>query len=170
MKFDFNRIFLGLKRISPALVAVFFSTLLYIVFPHNWLQYIGLGNLPAYVKQIIGGLFIVSLSLLISLFIFMLIKKVKKNAINRSINKQIKELTIDELLRVLLTYYSPAHSLSMSLQDGVTGAIKKKGIILFASEVNDDAVLEIYGRAVLDNEIEEFNNLKGLCHYNLLIF
>lgn len=31
-----------------------------------------------------------------------------------------------------------------------------------ASEVNDDAVLEIYGRAVLDNEVEEFNKLKGL--------
>ena len=163
MKIDLNKLFLGLKKISPALIAVFISTLLYVILPNNLLQKIGLNNLPTYVKQIIGGLLIISSALIISIIFFMITNRIKRNIAINKLNEQINELTKDELMRILMAYYSPAHVLSMSVRDGVTGALQKKHMISPASTITDGVglltyqfILESWVIDFLDKHIDEF--------------
>jgi hypothetical protein len=56
----------------------------------------------------------------------------------KNMEKIILELTPPEKTLILLMYFSPAHSMSMSLQEGITGALLQKNIISLASSVGDN--------------------------------
>ena len=163
MKLDLDNVFNGLKKTSPALIAVFITSCFVIFAPDFLLEKIGINGLPPFVKQIIGGIFLLSLTLILTIFCFSISKTIKSKRAIRLLEKQIQELTRDELERVLMMYYSPGHALSMSVQDGVTGALKGKRIIYNATNIGDGIglltfsfILQPWAVRYIGNHIDEF--------------
>ncbi len=137
MKFDFDNIFNGLKKLSPALVALSIATG-FIIFAPQWLlNKLGIQNLPEFVAPIIGGVFILSTTLIITIVTFSIIKKFGNRNHFRALEKQIDRLTPEEMMRVLMMYHAPGNALSMSIQDGVTSALIAKKIIVNVTTISD---------------------------------
>ena len=137
MKFDFDNIFNGLKKLSPALVALSIATG-FIVFAPKWLlEKLGIQNLPDIITSIVGGVFILSTALIITIATFSVIKGIGNRRHFRALEKQIDGLTPDELIRVLMMYHAPGNALSMSIQDGVTSALIGKNIIVNVTTISD---------------------------------
>lgn len=137
MKFDIGEAFNGLKKSSPALIAICFASGFYVFAPKTVLQRIGLDGLPKIASQIIGGAFVLSVALMITILSSSFIKKMKGKRTIRKLEKQVDDLTPDEMLRLLMMFHQPGNTISMSLQDGITGTLFTKKMIYQATSIND---------------------------------
>lgn len=137
IKLDVNKMFDNLKKLSPALLAVCLSSGFFVVAPKSILAKLKFDSFPLVVYQIISGVFIVSSFLILTIGFFEIIQVVRAKRNKQFLEKQIDELTYDEIMRVLIMYRMPGNTLSMSIQDGVTGALRFKCIISQISNVGD---------------------------------
>lgn len=137
IKLDVNKVFDNLKKLSPALLAICLSSGLLVLAPESFLVKLRIDSLPRVVYQIVSGIFVVSSILVLTIAFFEIIQVVRVHRTNRLLEKQIDELTYDEIMRVLIMYHMPGNTLSMSIQDGVTGALHYKCIISRITNVGD---------------------------------
>ena len=137
MKIDIDNIFNGLKRLSPALIALFCTSAFVVFAPEQILVKLGIQDLPLYVTQIVGGVFLLSFALIISILAFSVKKSHDERRAVRNMERMIEELTPEELLRVLIMYHSPGNTLSMSINDGITSSLSAKRIVVHGSNISD---------------------------------
>ena len=159
-----DKIFLGFQKMSPALIAIAITCGLIIFAPKAWLEKLGIAEFPTYVIQIIGSIFLLSIFLILSILFFIVIKRIRSAVAMKKIEKSMEELTPEELKRVIFMFYSPGNTLSMSVQDGVTGALVMKGIITHASNVGDGIglftfqyMLQPWAVRYLKKHIDDYN-------------
>ena len=162
MKFDFNKVFNSLKKLSPALIAVFVTSGFAIFAPDFILAKLGIQQLSLTVRQIIGGVFILSCSLIIVIISSAIIKYCRNRFLSKKALKNLEAefelLSHDELIRILMMFHSSGHNISMSIQDGVTGALISKKLIALASNVPDNVGLLTYQCVLQPWVIKYLNN------------
>ena len=56
----------------------------------------------------------------------------------KSMEKELPRLTNSEKIIVKLMYHMPAHSISLSAQEGITASLLQKKIVVCASSVGDN--------------------------------
>ena len=137
MNFDLNKIFNGLKSLSPALIAVTITTGFFIFAPTAILEKLRLENLPESIVQIISGVFLLSSFLIITIIAFSIKERIGRKRAMRKLESVFDNLTQEEISRVLIMYHSPGNALSMSINDGVTCALYGKRIITYGSKTSD---------------------------------
>ena len=159
-----DKIFLSFQKMSPALIAIAITCGFIIFAPKAFLEKLGIAELPTYVIQIIGSIFLLSIFLILCIFFSIVSKRIRSAATMKRIEKAMEELTPEELKRVLFMFYSQGNVLSMSVQDGVTGALVMKGIITHASHVGDGIglftfqyILQPWAVRYLKKHIDEYN-------------
>ena len=133
-----ENVFDSLKKLTPALVALLIASSFILFAPENFIEKIGLNKLSEDFRTICGFVFVISVALIVSISIFSLAGGIRKRMYIKSLEKGLMRLTYAENVMVQLMYHLPAHSISMSAQEGVTGALLQKKIIAFASSVSDN--------------------------------
>ena len=133
-----DNVFGGLKKLTPALVAILIASSFLLFAPKEWLVKINLGNLDDTFKTICGFFFVISSALIMSITLFTAFEAIKKRKIVNFLEKELLKLTKAEKVIVKLMYHMPAHTISLSAQEGITGALLQKKIIAYAASVGDN--------------------------------
>ena len=133
-----DSVFDSLKKLTPALLALLIASSFILFAPEEFMNKISLGNLGDGFKTVCGFVFIISLSLIVSILAFSIVEAIRKKCFVKSLEKELPHLTYPEKIIVKLMYHMPAHSSSLSVQEGITGALLQKKIIACASSVGDN--------------------------------
>lgn len=136
-----DNVFGGLKKLTPALIALLIASSFILFAPEEFIKKINLHNLGNTFRTVCGFTLVISFSLIISILSFSIIEAVKRKAYVKSLEKELSLLTNPEKIIVKLMYHMPAHSISLSVQEGITGALLQKKIITYASSVGDQVGL-----------------------------
>ena len=132
-----DNVFGGLKKLTPALIALLIASSFLLFAPKEIIEKINLHNLGNTFNTLCGFAFVISVSLIISILSFSIIGAIKKQSYIKSLEKELLLLTHPEKIIVELMYHMPAYSISLSVQEGITGALLQKKIIIYASSVGD---------------------------------
>ena len=133
-----DNVFDGLKKLTPALLALLIASSFILFAPEEFMNKINLNNLGDTFKTICGFIFVISLSLIVSILVFSIAKMTRRKCFVKSLEKELPRLTNPEKIIVKMMYHMPAHSISLSVQEGITGALLQKKIIVHASSVGDN--------------------------------
>lgn len=85
-----EKIFDNFKKITPALVAVALLTGMILFLPEPVLIKMSLNNLQILWNKIIGFIFLLSVALIVTLFVFSVISKVKNKIMEKKITENLK--------------------------------------------------------------------------------
>ncbi|MBO5041211.1 MAG: superinfection exclusion B family protein [Clostridia bacterium] len=132
-----DNVFDSLKKLTPALIALLIATSFLLFAPEEFMRKINLDNLGGTFKTVCGFTFVISLSLIVSILTFSIVGLIKRIFFVKSLEKELQRLTDPEKIIVKLMYHMPAHAISLSVQEGITGALLQKKIIAYASSVGD---------------------------------
>lgn len=132
-----DNVFDSLKKLTPALLALLIASSFILFAPEEFMRKINLDNLGGTFKTVCGFTFVISLSLIVSILTFSIVGLIKRRSFVKSLEKELQRLTDPEKIIVKLMYHMPAHAISLSVQEGITGALLQKKIIARASTVGD---------------------------------
>lgn len=132
-----DSVFDSLKKLTPALLALLIASSFILFAPEEFMNKISLDNLGDGFKTVCGFIFVISLSLIVSILAFSIVEAIRRKCFVKSLEKEMPHLTDPEKIIVKLMYHMPAHSISLSAQAGITGALLQKKIIAYASSVGD---------------------------------
>ena len=91
-----DKVFDGFKKITPALVAVAIVSGSILFLPVTFLSKLGLDNLPESIKTVIGTLFLLSCSLILTILCSVVFQRVIKTAKHKKLLSDLKKSTIKE--------------------------------------------------------------------------
>ena len=86
-----DKVFDSFKKVTPALVAIMIVTGLILFLPVSVLEKLGLNNLEPIWRMIIGLLFILSCSLILTIFLSTVFQKILKNIKHKNSRKNLKK-------------------------------------------------------------------------------
>lgn len=132
-----DNVFDNLKKITPALIALLIASAIILYAPRTFLNKIHLDNLGDKFETICGFIFIISVSLIVSILVSSIAGAIKRKCFVKSLENELVHITNPEKIIVMLMYHMPAHTISLSIREGITGALLQKQIIAYASSVSD---------------------------------
>ena len=119
-----DSVFDGFKKITPALVAIAIMTGLIIFLPSSCLSKLGLDNLPNNVISIIGFLFLLSCTLILTIsgysFMGNFLKKIKHKRLLNSLKNKYMQLSSAQKSIIIKLLQSPSKSIQLSALSGDT--------------------------------------------------
>ena len=133
-----DNVFDNLKKLTPTLVALLIASSFVLFAPEEFLTKINLINLGDTFKTICGFIFVISFSLMVSIVTFSIVETVRRKCMVKSMEKELPRLTNSEKIIVKLMYHMPAHSISLSAQEGITASLLQKKIVVCASSAGDN--------------------------------
>ena len=134
----FDKVFDRLKKLTPALVAILIASAILLFAPTEFISKINLSNLGDEFNRICGFVFLISSCIVASIMIFSFVDFVRRKIFILKMKQELPKLTISEKIIITLMYHLPAHSISLCVQEGITGALLKKQIVTYASTVSDN--------------------------------
>ena len=117
-----DKVFDGFKKITPALIAITIVSGLVLFLPASILSKLGLNNLDPVVKSIMGFLFIISCSLILTILGSVAFQKIFKNINNQKILKDLKRSYIQLPVKQKKIIIKLMNNSSKSIElDGTSG-------------------------------------------------
>lgn len=140
-----DRVFDGFKKISPALVAISILTGLMIFLPDNILEQLGLSNLDQFVNSIVGILFLLSITLIVTILISTVFNNIRSKINNIVLIKKLRKKYLrlskhqKEIIIVLLS--SSSKSIKLDVLSGDTVYLIQNKFIYKPNQVIDQISL-----------------------------
>lgn len=132
-----EKTFDSFKKITPFLVSLLIVSSIILFVPENLRKKIHIDELGGLVLKVIGIVFITSLSLVLVILLFDLVKVIISKLHIFELEKNMLLLTPKEKNIVLIMLHSEGHCLSLKYEDGITGVLISKEIIFRVSNVSD---------------------------------
>ena len=135
-----NNIFDGLKRVTPALIALLLLASFLLFAPKKILKILHLDEIDNIFMIAAGAVFVLTASVLLSLLIFMLYKKIQsfynKKKLIKAQAKLLKGLSKTEAKIIIDMFSSDGYSAYLSLIEGYASILERKGMILKMSNLS----------------------------------
>lgn len=124
-----EKVFDRFKKVTPALIAVLIVSGLLLFLPETVLSRMTLNDLPAVWKRIIGITFLASATLIITIIIDVIIKKLNNRRMRKNFRKRYMELSDDHKAILLNILRSTNKKMKLDYAAGTTQYLMNNGFI-----------------------------------------